>query len=62
VDQSAYPVSPQDPYMRAVRGPMGSPRRWVLVQRPVGPMGVVVIGVLAEDEPEMPFTCDQHPI
>jgi hypothetical protein len=34
----------------------------LLVERPVWPVGVVVIGVLAEDEPQMPFTSDQHPI
>jgi hypothetical protein len=33
-----------------------------LVQRPVWPVSVVVIGVLAEDEPQMSFPSDQHPV
>jgi hypothetical protein len=62
VDQSAKPVSSQDPHIRIFCGRIGSPRWWVLVQRPAWPVGVVVIGVLAQDEPQMPFTSDQHPI
>jgi hypothetical protein len=31
-----------------------------LVQGSVWPVGVVVIDVLVEDEPQMPFTSDQH--
>src|SRR6266536_3306867 len=38
------------------------PGRLILLQRPVRPVGVVVIGVLAGDEPQMPFTGDQHPV
>jgi hypothetical protein len=37
-------------------------RRRILVQRSVWPVGVVVIGVLTKDEPQMPFTGDQHPV
>jgi hypothetical protein len=60
VDQSAKPVSSQDPHIRAFCERIDSSRWWVLVQRPVWPMGVVVIGVLAEDEPQMPLAGDQH--
>ena len=34
----------------------------VLVQRPVRPMGVVMVGVLAEDQLQVPFAGDQHPV
>ncbi len=37
----------------------GHPRRWVPVQPPVWPAGVVVAGVLSED-PQVPFTDDQQ--
>jgi len=33
----------------------------ILLQRPVRAMLVVVIDVLAEDQPQMPFAGDQHP-
>jgi hypothetical protein len=46
VDQAAEPVSPQDSD-RTSCGLIGSPGRWVLVQRPVWPVGVVVIDVVA---------------
>jgi hypothetical protein len=32
----------------------------VLVQRPVRPMRIVVIDVLTEDQPQVPFAGDQH--
>jgi hypothetical protein len=32
------------------------------VQRPVWPVGVVVIGIFTEDQPQVPFTGDQHPV
>ena len=34
----------------------------ILVQRPLRPMRVVVIGVLIEDQPQMPLPGDQHPV
>ena len=34
----------------------------VLVQRPVRPMGVVMVGVLAEDQLQVPFAGDQHSV
>jgi hypothetical protein len=39
---------------------IGTPGGRLLAERPVWPVGVVVIGVLAEDEPQMPFTSDQQ--
>jgi hypothetical protein len=41
---------------------MRAPGRRFLVQRPVRPVGVVVIDVLTKDQPQMPFACDQHPV
>jgi len=41
--------------MRALRGR-------VLVQRPVRPVAVIVIGILAKDQAQMPFAGDQHPV
>ena len=38
------------------------PGRWALLQRPGSPMDVVVIEVLAQDQPQVPFTGDQHPV
>ena len=35
---------------------------WILVQRPVRPVRVVVIDVLAQDLPQVPFADDQHPV
>ena len=39
-----------------------TPGRRALLQRPVRAMLVVVIGVLAQDQPQVPFTGDQHPV
>jgi hypothetical protein len=41
---------------------MRAPGRRALPQCPVRPVRVVVIGVLAENEPEMPFTRDEHSV
>ena len=43
---------------RRMRPPGGR----VLLQCPVGPVGIVMIYVLAEDQPQVPFTGDQHPV
>ena len=32
------------------------------MQGPVRPVGVVVIGVLTQDQPQVPFTGNQHPV
>ena len=41
---------------------MRAPGGRALLQRPVRPVCVVVIDVPAENEPEMPFARDQHPV
>jgi hypothetical protein len=60
VDQAAEPVAPQHANTRAFCRRTGSPGGRILVQRPVWPVGVVVIGVLTKDEPQMLFPDDQH--
>ena len=41
---------------------MRAPGSRSVLQRPVRPVSVVVIDVLAGNEPEMPITRDQHPV
>jgi hypothetical protein len=41
---------------------MRTPGRWTLPQCPVRPVRVVMIGVLAEKQPQVPFAGDQHPV
>ena len=41
---------------------MRTPCRRALLQCPVRPMSVVMIGVLAEDQPQVPLAGDQHPV
>ena len=54
-DLQGHPLRPP-----ALAGYGRTPRWWVSVQRPVWPAGVVVIGVLAGDDPQVPFTDDQQ--
>ena len=62
VDQAAEPVSAHNAYTghfrRRVRAPCGR----VLLQCPMRPVDVVVIGVLAEDQPQVPLTGDQQAV
>jgi len=62
VDQAAEPVPPQNPDTCACCGRVLASGGRVLVQRPVRPVAVVVIGVLAEDQLQVPFAGDQHPV
>jgi hypothetical protein len=58
----AEPVPPQNPDI--------SPWDWrvrrsggrTLVECPVRPAGVVMVEVLAQDQPQVPFAGDQHPV
>jgi len=61
-DQAAWPVPAHYPDACARSGRMRTRGGWPLVQCPVRPAGVVVIGVLAEDKPQVPLACDQHPV
>ena len=62
VDQAAEPVPPQNTHTGHFGGPMRTPGRRFLFQRPVRPMGVVVVDVLAQDHPQVPLSSDQHPV
>ena len=58
--QAAGPVSPLRPGIRARSGCVSTSGGRVVVQRRVRPVRAVVIGVLIEDRPRMPFAGDQH--
>jgi hypothetical protein len=60
VDEAAEPILPENARIRDGCGWVRTPGGRVLVQRPVRPVAVVVIDVLAEDQPQVPFTGDQH--
>jgi hypothetical protein len=62
VDQAAEPVPPQNPDTRACGGRTLASGGRVLVQRPVRPMSVVMVGILAEDQLQVPSAGDQHPV
>jgi hypothetical protein len=61
-DQTAKPVPPENldigDWSRWMRMPGGR----ALLQRPVGPVDVIVIDVLAQDQPQVPLAGDQHPV
>jgi hypothetical protein len=61
VDQAAESISPDYTDVAAGGGRTGV-AGWCLVQGLVWPVGVVVIDVVAGDEPWMPFTSDQHQV
>jgi hypothetical protein len=60
--KSAESVSAENPDVCAQSRWTRTPGGRALLQCPVGPVGVVVIGVLAQNEPEVPFAGDQHPV
>jgi hypothetical protein len=62
MDQAAEPVPAQNPDVCARSGWMRTPGRRALLQRPVRPVGVVMVGVLIKDQPQVPFAGDQHPV
>ena len=62
VDEAAEPIPPENAHIRQGCGWIRTSRGWVLVQRPVRPVRVVVIDVLIEDQPQVPFAGDQHPV
>ena len=57
VDQPAEPVPAQNAHAARFGGWMGPPCGRVLVQHPVRPMAVVMIGVLAENRPGARVAC-----
>ncbi|MGH3275390.1 MAG: hypothetical protein ACRDNZ_13845, partial [Streptosporangiaceae bacterium] len=62
MDQATEPVPAHDSDIRARGGWIRAPGRRPRLQRPMRPVTVVVAGVLAEDEPQVPLAGDQHPV
>jgi hypothetical protein len=62
MNQAAESVSAQNPDVLAQSGWMQAPGRRTLAQCPVRTVRVVVVGVLAQDQPQVPFAGDQQPI
>jgi hypothetical protein len=61
-DQAAEPVPPENPDVCAWSRWVLTPGGRALLQRPVGPVNVVMIDIFAQDQPQVPFTGDQHPV
>jgi hypothetical protein len=61
-DQPAEPVPAENPDAGVRSGRMRTPAGRTLFQRPVRPVRVSVIGIFAEDRPQVPFPGDQHPV
>jgi hypothetical protein len=61
MDESAEPITPEQGAW-SFRGWIGAGDGGALVEGPVRVVGIVVIDVFVEDEPQMPFASDQHPV
>jgi hypothetical protein len=61
-DQAAEPVAPHHPDIRAYCGRMRASSGRFVLQRPVRPMKVAMVYVLAEDQQQVPLAGDQHPV
>jgi hypothetical protein len=55
MDQAAEPVPPQDPDIRAHSGRTLTLGGRPLAERPVRAMNVIVLGVLTQDQPQVPL-------
>ena len=61
-DQATEPIPSQDPDIRTYKGRMVTPGGRALAERPVRAMNVIVLDVLAQDQPRVPLAGDQHPV
>jgi hypothetical protein len=61
MNQAAEPVLAQNPDVSA-QSVDADARRAALLQCPVRPVRIVVIDILTEDQPQVPFAGDQHPV
>jgi hypothetical protein len=61
MDQAAEPVPGQHLDIRTQNRWIRRPSRRGLLQRPVRPVDVVMVGVLVQDQSQVPFAGDQHP-
>ena len=59
MDQAAEPVPAQDPDIRAQGGRKLVPGGRGLAERPVRAMDVILIDILAQDQPQVPLAGDQ---
>lgn len=62
MDQAAEPIPAKDPHGCGRSGQTRVPARRSLPQRPVRPMQIVMIGILAKDQPQVSLAGDQHPV
>ena len=62
VDQATETVPAQNAHTGHVSGWVCAASGRVLLQRPVRPVRIVMIGVLGQDQPQVPFAGDQHPV
>jgi hypothetical protein len=62
MDQAAEPVPSQDPDIRTHSGRTLAAGRRDLAERPVRAMDVVMIGVFAQDQLQVPLAGDQYPV
>ena len=62
VDQAAEPVPAQNAHNGHFGRQMRASGGRLLLQRPVRAVRIVMIGVLAEDQPQVPLASDQYPV
>jgi hypothetical protein len=62
MDQAAEPVPAQNARTSRFGRRIRASGRRLLLQCPVRTVKVVVVGVLAEDQPQVTFASDQHPV
>ena len=62
MDQPTETVVPDHPPTEATVGTAGWSQWWRLPQRPMGPMAVVVLGILTQQPDQVPTSKNKHPI
>jgi hypothetical protein len=62
VDQAAEPVPAPNAHAGQSGRPMRTPGGRVLLQSPVWGMRLVAVDVLVENQPQVPFAGDRHPV
>jgi hypothetical protein len=61
-DEAAEPLPAQNLHTGHTARCMHASCGQVLLQHPVRPVRIVVIGIFAEDQPQVPLAGDQHPV
>jgi hypothetical protein len=62
IREAAESVPAQNTHIGHVARWMYASCRRVLLQCPVRPVRIVVVGVFAQDQPQVPLAGDQHPV